>query len=94
MEFEAESFDVVVNTFMMHIVDEPVNMLNEIERVAKPQGRIMITDLQRNWLALFVKKFKTAFTVEEGMEMINQSDLRAGTLSKGFYWWDYMVGME
>jgi ubiquinone/menaquinone biosynthesis C-methylase UbiE len=40
-----------------------VVMLNEIERVAKKQGRIMITDLRRIWLALVVKKLKTAFTL-------------------------------
>jgi len=93
LEFESDAFDVVVNTFMVHVVEDPVSMLNEIERVTKPQGKIMITDLQRNWLALFMKKFKTALTPEEGMRIVRQSDLRPGTSSKGLYWWDYMVGL-
>ena len=37
LDFEADSFDVVINTFMLHVVDNPVLMLNEIERVAKEQ---------------------------------------------------------
>ena len=93
LEFENDSFDVVINTFMIHIVSKPVKMLNEIERVAKKQGIIMITDLRRIWLALVVKKLKTAYTLEEGMEVIKKSDIRAGRYSKGPFWWDYMVGV-
>ena len=78
---------------MIHIVDDPVAMLNEIERVAKKQGRIMITDLRRIWLSLVVKKLKTAFTLEEGKEVINKSNIRSGRYSKGPFWWDYMVGV-
>jgi ubiquinone/menaquinone biosynthesis C-methylase UbiE len=94
MDFKTDSFDVVINTFMLHIVDDPVAMLNEIERVAKNQGRIMITDLRRIWLALVVKKLKTAFTLEEGKEVINKSNIRHGRYSKGPFWWDYMVGIQ
>ncbi len=93
LDFETDSFDVVINTFMLHIVDNPVIMLNEIERVAKKQGRIMITDLRRIWLALVVKKLKTSFTLEEGKEIINKSNIRPGRYSKGPFWWDYMVGI-
>ncbi len=93
LEYETDSFDVVVNTFMVHVVEDPVSMLNEIERVTKPHGRILITDLRRNWIAWFAKKFRTALTVEEAMEIIDKSDLRPATCSKGFYWWDYMVGI-
>ena len=94
LDFEIDSFDVVINTFMLHIVDDPVAMLNEIERVTKKQGRIMITDLRRIWLSLVVKKLKTAFTLEEGKEVINKSNIRPGRYSKGPFWWDYMVGVR
>jgi ubiquinone/menaquinone biosynthesis C-methylase UbiE len=93
LDFETDSFDVVINTFMLHIVDDPVSMLNEMERVAKPQARIMITDLRRIWLGLIVKKLKTAFTMDEGMEVIRKSDLRPGRFSKGPFWYDYFVGI-
>lgn len=47
LESQNDESDVVVNTFMMHIVDDPVAMLNEMERVAKPGEIILITDLRR-----------------------------------------------
>jgi ubiquinone/menaquinone biosynthesis C-methylase UbiE len=94
MDFETGSFDIVINTFMLHIVDDPVIMLNEIERVAKRQGSIMITDLRRIWLGLVVKKLKTAFTLKEGMEVIRKSNIRPGKYSKGPFWWDYMAGVN
>jgi ubiquinone/menaquinone biosynthesis C-methylase UbiE len=93
LDFEPDTFDVVINTFMLHIVDDPVTMLNEIERVTKPSGKIMVTDLRRIWLAIVVKKLKTSYTLTEAKVLINQSDIRAGRYAKGPFWWDYMVGV-
>lgn len=93
MRYAADSFDVVLSTFMLHIVDDPIVMLNEIERVAKPQAKIMMTDLRRICLALVVKKLKTAYTLEEARGVISRSDIRPGRYTKGFFWWDYMVGV-
>jgi ubiquinone/menaquinone biosynthesis C-methylase UbiE len=93
MEFPDDSFDVVINTFLLHIVDEPVQMLNEIERVAKPGGIILITDLRRGFLANFVKKFRMSHTLDEALEMIAQSNLRKGKPGKGLFWWDYFCGL-
>ena len=90
LEFDDNSFDLVINTYMLHVVEGPIRMLNEMERVAKPDGKIMITDLNRNFLALFMKKFRTAFTKAEAIEIIKKSDLRPGTVSTGLFWYDYM----
>ena len=91
LAYEDDTFDVVVNTFMLHIVDDPVAMLNETERVARPDGRIMIRDLRRGLLAHVMKKFKTSYTPDEAMGIIGKSDLREGKLSLGPFWWDYMA---
>jgi ubiquinone/menaquinone biosynthesis C-methylase UbiE len=93
LDFEDGSFDVVVNTFMLHVVDNPVAMLDEIERVTKKQGKIMITDLRRFWLAIAVRKLSTSFTLEEAKEVISKSNIRPGKYSRGPFWWDYMVGI-
>lgn len=87
--FEDNSFDVVLNTFLLHIVEDPVLMLNEIQRVARPEGNIIITDLRRGFLAYMVKKFRTAHTLEEATGIISKSGLREGTMSKGPFWWDF-----
>ncbi len=91
--FEENEFDLVINTFMLHVVEDPVLMLNEIERVTKPQGIIMITDLRRIWLARLVKKLKTAFTLDEAVEIINKSNLRNGKAKNGPFYWDYLAGI-
>ena len=61
IEFDDGSFDLVTNIFMLHVVEDPIKMINETERVAKPDGKIMITDLNRNFLAFFLKKFKIMY---------------------------------
>lgn len=90
LEFDDNSFDLIISTYMLHVVEDPVRMLNEMERVAKPDGKIMITDLNRNFLAFFLKKFRTAFTKEEAIKIIEKSNLRPGTVSTGLFWYDYM----
>jgi ubiquinone/menaquinone biosynthesis C-methylase UbiE len=92
LDFEDDSFDVVISTYMLHIVEDPAKMLNEIERVAKNPGFIMITDLRRIWLALAVKKLRTAYTLKEAKAVIAKSSLRSGRFSIGPFWWDCMAG--
>jgi ubiquinone/menaquinone biosynthesis C-methylase UbiE len=93
LDFEDHAFDLTVNTFMLHVVEHPVRMLAEIERVTGPGGRILITDLRRIWLGLVVKKLKTAFTLDEARQVIEKSSLRPGRYGKGPFWWDYFVGV-
>ncbi len=91
LNYENSSFDVVINSFLLHIVENPVRMLNQIERVTKPDGTILITDLRRGFLAYFIQKFRTSYTMEEASEIIKKSTIRKGELSSGFFWWDYFV---
>jgi len=90
LQYDDKSYDIIINSFMLHIVENPVQMLNEIERVAK--SFILITDLRRGFLAHFIKKFRTAFTKEKASEIINNSKIRSGRLSNGPFWWDYIAG--
>jgi len=94
LDLKDNAFDLVVNTFMLHIVEDPVSMLNEMERVTRTGGRILITDLCRMWLARVTKKLKTALTLEEALTVIRASRLRPGKAHRGPFWWDYRIGME
>jgi ubiquinone/menaquinone biosynthesis C-methylase UbiE len=94
LEFPDNDFDIVINTFMAHIVDEPVEMFNEIERVARPGAPVLVTDLRRTWLGILAKKLRTAFTLDEAKALIEESSLRPGQFSTGPYWWDYMMGFQ
>ena len=91
LQYDNKAFDVVINSFLLHIVEDPIQMLNEIDRVTKPEGMILITDLRRGFLAYIMKKFKTAYTLEEASDVIKKSKIRRGELSSGLFWWDYIV---
>ena len=89
LPFEDDSFDLVISTFLFHIVEDPTSMLNEIERVTKPEGKIMITDLRRGWLAYAIREFRKAYTLSEARRIFQKTKLRQGKLSIGPFWWDY-----
>ncbi len=91
IDFDTDNFDVVINSFLLHIVENKTAMLNEIERVAKPNAKILITDLRRGFLANFIKKLKTAYSTNEAKDIINNSNIRKGNFSNGPFWWDYIT---
>ncbi len=88
--YEDHSFDLVINSFLLHIIEDSTAMLNEMERVTKKEGIILMTDLRRGFLAHLIKKFRTAFTQEEAAQVIKKSKIRDGKLSSGLFWWDYV----
>ena len=89
--FEENTFDVVFSTNMVHWVSKPIIMLNEIERVLKPDGYLFIKDLRRSWLGMFESEIKSAFSLDEAKKLIEQSELRKGTFSKSVLWWNFEV---
>ncbi len=92
--FEKNSFDLIINAYMLHVVEDPVKMSNEIHRVCKPDGIIMMTDLRRNALAYLVKKLRTSFTKKEAEEILQQTVFKGGKCRKGPFWWDYFLGIS
>ncbi len=91
VDLPENSADIVVSSYMLHIVENPQKMLAEIERIAKPGATILITDLRRVWVAWFEKRLRTAFSAREAREIIERSDLRGGVFATGPFWWDYIV---
>jgi len=90
LPYDDNSFDAVVSTNMLHIVENPVKQLDEIERVLKPDGLCFIADIKRSWfIGLFEKVSKSAFTQKEAGEIIAQSKIRRGKLANGFIWWEF-----
>ena len=82
MPFEDDSFDVVVSLNMLHYVEDPVAMLNEIERVLAPHGVLGLGALKRSWLAPLMPAMKMAYTAAEAREMLQQSKLRSWELTE------------
>ncbi len=88
--FPDNSFDCVVSSFVLHIVENPEKMLAELERVCKPEGIIILTDLRRGTLARIAPKLKKSFSYKEFKTCIQHAPIRKGSIGKGPFWSDYI----
>jgi len=86
---EDSSFDVVINVNMVHLVEDPIRMLNEIERLLVPGGILFIADLRRSWLGLIERDIRSALTLEEARDLFGRSQIREGVFSSGLLWWRF-----
>lgn len=84
-------FDVVINLNMVHLVEDPIRMLNEIERILKPDGFLFIADLRRSWLGIFEKEIKASLTLFEARNLFQQTNLRKGVFTSDLLWWRFEV---
>ncbi|MBN1483463.1 MAG: class I SAM-dependent methyltransferase [Chloroflexia bacterium] len=87
--YEEDSFDAVISTNMVHIVSQPIQMLNEMERVLAPDGRLFIADIRRSWVGLLDKTFRSGLTLDEAREWVARSNLRQGQFSSSLLWWRF-----
>ncbi len=87
MEFEDNSFDVIISINVFHILDEPIKMLNEIERVLIPNGKLFVLGIRRSWIGYILPIFKTAYSTSEVKEILKHSKLRKGEVSETFWAW-------
>jgi len=87
--FDDVFFQVVLNINMVHLVEDPLQMLNEMERVLAPDGLIFIADLRRSWLGLMEKEIKSSLTIHEAKDLLGRSQLREGVFSSSLLWWRF-----
>jgi ubiquinone/menaquinone biosynthesis C-methylase UbiE len=87
--FADNTFDVAINVNMVHLVEEPIKMLNEIERILLPGGHLFIADLRRSWLGLLEEEIKAGLTIGEARRLFAQSELRSGDFSWSLIWWKF-----
>jgi len=87
--YDDGAFQAVVNVQMLHIVEDPVAMLDELERVLAPDGFLFMADIRRSWIGLFDKVFRTGLTVDEARALVGRSQVRDGAFSSGLLWWQY-----
>lgn len=60
MPFKDKTFDLVISGFDMHHWANPVRVLNEIERVMKLKGTLIIADFRRDAFSLMAPALKSA----------------------------------
>jgi ubiquinone/menaquinone biosynthesis C-methylase UbiE len=84
-----DSFDVVISANMAHLVEDPVAMLDELERVLAPGGFLFVADLRRTWLGWVEREIRSALTMREVRDLLARSRVRPGTLRAGLLWWRF-----
>lgn len=87
--YDDDTFDAAINVNMVHLVEDPIRMLDEIERVLAPEAFLFIADLRRSWLGLVEGEIKSALTLGEARELFGRSSLRWGVFSSGLLWWRF-----
>ncbi len=76
MPFSDNRFDAVVSQDTLHMLDDPLAMLNECERVLDRQGVLVLRCVRRSWLGLLEQIFRTGLTAAELKELCQRSSLR------------------
>jgi ubiquinone/menaquinone biosynthesis C-methylase UbiE len=65
LRFDQGSFDRIISTGMLHMLKDPVKMLEECRRVLKPGGKAWIYDPARVSSQIDKKRWKQSFTFLE-----------------------------
>jgi len=86
MPFENNRFDVVISSNTLHLVGNPVRMLDEVRRVLEPQGMFFISDLRRSWLGFFAEHIAASYTPQEVEDMLSRSKLQNWELKDYLFW--------
>jgi len=75
------SFSTVISANLLHDVKEPKKVVNEILRVAKPGGKVVISDLNKKGKALVNKVYRINKEIHRG-KPINLEKIVAGPFQK------------
>lgn len=86
LPYEDCSFDIVVSLNTIHMVEYPVEMLNEIERVLAPSGRLVLCDIRRSWIAKLMPHLRCGYTVDEISKILENSQLRSWRIFESMQW--------
>jgi ubiquinone/menaquinone biosynthesis C-methylase UbiE len=86
MPFENDMFDLAISSNTLHLVKNPVRMLDEIQRVLKPGGVFLVSDLRRSWLGILSKHLRASYSPGEVKDVLGQSELKNWELRDYFFW--------
>ena len=86
MPFEDASFDLVISSNTLHLLQNPILMFNEVERVIGPTGKFIVSDFRRSWLGYLTQHIRAAYSREELEGLLRQSRLQNWTVQDGFLW--------
>lgn len=81
MPFEDDRFDAVMSLNTLHVLGDPVAMLDEVERVLAPGGLFLLSDIRRSRLGHIMPILKSACPPSEVRSFLDKSDLRRWSLT-------------
>lgn len=86
MPFENNTFDLVISSNTLHLLEHPIKMFNEVQRVLKGEGRFFISDFRRSFLGVFTPHVKASYSPKEVKDLLNQSELQNWVIKDSFLW--------
>jgi ubiquinone/menaquinone biosynthesis C-methylase UbiE len=86
MPFDDGSFDLVVSSNTLHLLESPIEMFNEVWRVLRPTGRFIVSDFRRSCLGALTPHIKAAYTPDEVEGLLRRSKLENWQVRSGFLW--------
>jgi SAM-dependent methyltransferase len=86
MPFDDGSFDLVVSTNTLHLLDNPISMFDEVHRVLSPSGRFIISDFRRSWWGALTPHIRAAYTPSEIEDLLRHSKLENWAVQNGLLW--------
>ncbi len=84
--FDSYSFDMVICLSTLHLVNNPVKMLDEIQRVLRTGGRFYIRDYRRTWMGLLSPHIRACYTPQEATDLLKRSQLQNWQVRGGVFW--------
>ena len=90
MPFLDGTFDLVVSSNTLHLVNNPVKVFDEIDRVLKPEGRFLLSDLRRSWLGILTEHIRAAYSPREIEDLLSQSRLHNWKVKDSFLWFSIL----
>ena len=86
LPFENNSFDLIVSSNTLHLIDNPVKMFDEIDRVLKKEGKFFLSDFRRNFFSLISGHIRASYTSKEIKKILEDSKLENWIIKDYFFW--------
>lgn len=86
MPFDDDTFDLVISSNTLHLLEDPVEMFNEVQRVLSPEGKFFISDFRRSLLGIFTVHIRASYSLKEVEDLLNKSELQNWKVKDSFFW--------
>jgi len=92
MPFDDGTFNLVISSSTLHLLNNPLRMFDEIQRVLKPDGRFFINDYRRSWMGAFSPHISACYSPEEIRDILTKSKLQNWKVKGGLFWLNIFSG--